>query len=318
MKKIYSFLALLFLIGNSLNSQIESEVTGVWQWKKDGVLMKSADLGLENVNDNEVFTVLSKDNSMYLVFAKSVDEIDESKLSSLLSNQLAEKGSYKLDGYQIDGDIEGSPFLFTYSDDTKKLKKLDETENIELTKVKNFNKITNLPNLPNTNSVVYPTGGSYYNNSHQFYGEEYYGGIKRRIMIAPDGSKYYLGPTGRKVYIEKNGVVKIKSDIQKNQSLSTKSSNSIDSHFGNENYAGQNRKIMITSDGSKYYLGPSGKKVYVEKNGVKTMKTDDEKKANKQKLANQKAIQSQNRTKTKGSGKTGSYGNSSSSKKSGG
>jgi hypothetical protein len=269
MKKIYSFLALLFLISNSFYSQIESEVTGVWQWKKDGLNMKGSDFGTEQYKSFNVYTALSSDYSMYLVFAKTSAEISEKTMNTLMSKQFAAKGTYSIHENNIEGLIDGSPFSFIYDTEFKKMTTANTEVNIELIKVKAYGKPIVVQEVSNQSADsladnvvedenseyagVYYTGDS---SKDKFYGEDYYGGEKRNIMVAPDGSRYYLGPSGRRVYVYKNGQVKIKNDAQK--------------------------------------------------------------KADKQKSANQKAIQSQNRTKTKGSGKTGSYGNSSSSKKSGG
>lgn len=267
MKKLYLSFSFLLIIVISSFSQIESEITGVWQWKKDGASMKGNEFGDERYKLFNVYTVLSGDYSMYLVFAKTSAEISEKTMNSLVSKQLAAKGTYTINEDNIDGRIDGNPISLVYDTELKKMTTANTEVNIELVKVKPYGKpivvqevadqsADSLSDNVDENSEyagVYYTGDS---SNDKFYGEDYYGGEKRKIMVAPDGSRYYLGPSGRRVYVYKNGQVKIKNDAQK--------------------------------------------------------------KADKQKLANQKAIQPQNRTTSKSSGKTGSYGNSSSSKKSGG
>jgi hypothetical protein len=263
MRKINLLFTLLFSL--SIYAQIENEIIGVWQWKKDGASMKGNEFGDERYKSFNVYTALSSDYSMYLIFSKTSAEISENTMSTLISKQLAAKGTYKIDENNIEGQIDGSPFSLIYEPESKKMTTANPEVNIELIKVKPYGKPF-LVQQATTDSVgevvdeenseyagVYYTGDS---SKDKFYGEDYYGGEKRKIMVAPDGSRYYLGPSGRRVYVFKNGVTKIKNDA--------------------------------------------------------------EKKADKQRLANKNAVQPQNRSTTKTSGKTGSYGNSSSSKKSGG
>jgi len=249
---------------SSVCAQIESEITGVWQWKKDGVNMKGSDFGTEQYKLFNAYTALSSDYSMYMVFAKTSAEVSEKTMNTLISKQLAAKGTYSIHENNIEGLIDGSPFSFIYDPELKTMTTANTEVNIELVRVKAYGK----PFIVKETAVdsigeevgddnseyagVYYTGDS---SNDKYYGEDYYGGEKRKIMVAPDGSRYYLGPSGRRVYVYKNGQVKIKNDAQK--------------------------------------------------------------KADKQKSANQKAVQPQNRTSSKSSGKTGSYGNSS-QKKSGG
>lgn len=92
-----------------------------------------------------------------------------------------------------------------------------------------------------------------------------------------------------------------------------------------EYYGGEKRIIMTAPDGSRYYLGPNGGRVYVYKNGVHTKKTDSEKRSREENLATQSSSGQRlkkdgtpdRRYKESRSSKTGSFGNKSSSKSSG-
>jgi hypothetical protein len=78
------------------------------------------------------------------------------------------------------------------------------------------------------NGGVNPSGISNNGSSNSEVGyEEYYGGVNRIIMTAPDGSRYYLDSNGRRVYVYKNGVHTKKTDAEKRsreENLATQSS----------------------------------------------------------------------------------------------
>ena len=231
MKKIYFTLLLLSATLIKLNAQDNVDISGVWQWKKDGKNMKVSDFGYQQYKNHQAFQVFTSDGKMFLAFALSQNEINEAKMASLISKQEAMEGTYTMDENTVKGDIGGNPFTFIYVPETKKMKTGNDQVNIELVRIKKYGSAVNANNTiandndHNVNNAVIPAGGVG-SAGDGYYGDEYYGGAKRKIMVAPDGSRYYLGPSGRKVYVYKNGQVKIKSDAEKKASAPVKKSTS--------------------------------------------------------------------------------------------
>lgn len=219
MKRTILTLATLSLFLNQIIfAQID--VAGIWQWRMNGKNLKVSDIDPNSSNKNyNVFMVYENTGKMYMAYALATNELNESSLPGLVNKQQAFEGTYTIDGNNVNGDLSGNPANFVYQPTSNTMVNANPQAKVELIKVKGMGKPANnntSDNTGNGDGVVYMGGGgNNVNAAGTFFGEEYYGGQKRQIMIAPDGSKYYLGPNGRKVYVEKNGQVKIKSDAVK-------------------------------------------------------------------------------------------------------
>ena len=219
MKKSCLTAAIILSITLCSLAQDIPNLPGIWQWTRNATNVKSGDLGNAQNKNHFVYQIFTTDNKMFIAYALSANELTESNLPNLIANQAAFEGTYTTTGYNINGDVQGNPVPFIYVPETKKIKSTTQG-NIELKRVKNFDaqSTTNVNdgNYNGLNGAVaggaaFGSGGS----GPQYLGEEYYGGMKRKIYIAPDGSKYYEGPSGRKVYVEKNGVTIQKTDAIK-------------------------------------------------------------------------------------------------------